>query len=622
MLNFITIPIMLFLLCILLGISTKRIFHFRKEKNVLIVGFVVFFASFFLISTPFMLFEIKLSYMIYILGFFYGIIIGVGLVLACKYLKKNKVNIKEKCKVFYMNKYQFILFIAFITMVAYQIGYVVFFQHADIDDSYYLAQTNTYSFTDYIGKVEPSSGLTFLTASKQYALVSFEIIYAVINRIFGVNTAYLAHTIWPVFAIICHYVVVYALAKRIKEAMKWEFCILYSVINLFSGFTAYTDGAFLLNRIWQGKTVFVAIFIPIMILEFIDIYEKINFREIIYLWMILLAGISTTTVAIYLFPILYFCLWLGEGIAKKNIKSLIGLCIPIVGIIPWVIIKLKMMYIAGNSGASVQQSVTGGVDNLSYSQQLFSRFLNGHSIIIVGYIIALVIIGIIADKKIRSVIVYPSIVLFITFANPVFIKYVAQWVTGVDVYWRIFWLFNISMTFIIGTILIMEKCKNEREAVIGLLVSLAIILACGTSVFENGGWNVRSNRYKLDSSVIQIADAIHKDSKEHTKILLMPKDMAYGIREYCGDICTIVNRYSYESFRDSGLKEEYDVLQKEIYNALYKDQIWDSDKLKNQINEFDIDYVVIYTGSIQNNQILDEFTAIYKNDQYILYRCY
>lgn len=127
MLNFITIPIMLFLLCILLGISTKRIFHFRKEKNVLIVGFVAFFASFFLISTPFMLFEIKLSYMIYILEFFYGIIIGVGLVLACKYLKKNKVNIKEKCKVFYMNKYQFILFIAFITMVAYQIGYVVFF---------------------------------------------------------------------------------------------------------------------------------------------------------------------------------------------------------------------------------------------------------------------------------------------------------------------------------------------------------------------------------------------------------------------------------------------------------------------------------------------------------------
>ena len=96
MLNFITIPIMLFLLCILLGISTKRIFHFRKEKNVLIVGFVAFFASFFLISTPFMLFEIKLSYMIYILEFFYGIIIGVGLILACKYLKKNKVNIKEK----------------------------------------------------------------------------------------------------------------------------------------------------------------------------------------------------------------------------------------------------------------------------------------------------------------------------------------------------------------------------------------------------------------------------------------------------------------------------------------------------------------------------------------------
>lgn len=177
-------------------------------------------------------------------------------------------------------------------MIVWQISYVVLFQHTDIDDSYYLAQANTFAFTGSVGTVEPSSGLAGFSASNQYALVSFEILYALIHNVFGVNIAFLAHTVWPVFAIVCHYAVIRAIARKVSRSLHLEFCLLYSIINLYGGSTIYGSGSFLLQRIWQGKSFFVAIFLPIMILAFLELSEKISFREVVFLWLILLAGLA------------------------------------------------------------------------------------------------------------------------------------------------------------------------------------------------------------------------------------------------------------------------------------------------------------------------------------------
>lgn len=62
MMNYIIIPIVLFLVCILLGVVTKYIAHFQERKNNFVVGFVMIFASFYLISTLFMLLNLKFYY--------------------------------------------------------------------------------------------------------------------------------------------------------------------------------------------------------------------------------------------------------------------------------------------------------------------------------------------------------------------------------------------------------------------------------------------------------------------------------------------------------------------------------------------------------------------------------
>lgn len=169
---------------------------------------------------------------------------------------------------------------------------------------------------------------------------------------------------------------------------------------------------------------------------------------------------------------------------RKNIRSLIKLCLPVIGIIPWVVIKLKLIFTAEKSGVSVQQAVTDGAGGLSYSGQLFTRFLNGHSIIFIGYIVALIIILIWSEKRVKSITVYPSLGLFVTFANPLLIKYIAGWITGVDVYWRIFWLFNSSLVFVVAAIILIDKCINIKEVVLGTTVSIIFIVSCGTSVLK------------------------------------------------------------------------------------------------------------------------------------------
>ncbi len=52
------------------------------------------------------------------------------------------------------------------------------------------------------------------------------------------------------------------------------------------------------------------------------------------------------------------------------------LCLPILGVLPWVLTKLVLIYTGSADTVSVQEQVTEGVDTLSYFDQLFTRFLN------------------------------------------------------------------------------------------------------------------------------------------------------------------------------------------------------------------------------------------------------
>ena len=113
------------------------------------------------------------------------------------------------------------------------------------------------------------------------------------------------HTILPVFLIPVHYIVIYQIGKFISQRYAYHFVLLYSVFNLFSAYSGYSQGAFLLYRIWQGKSGVINIIVPILILTFLYICDKkdITVTDIIFTGMVLVAGLHATAVGIYLVPV-------------------------------------------------------------------------------------------------------------------------------------------------------------------------------------------------------------------------------------------------------------------------------------------------------------------------------
>ena len=183
MIAIVAIPLLLWCICLVLGITFRNLSGKPSDRHLFVTGLIVFFASLYLFATPFMLLGWNIRYLLLALTVFYGICFCFAVPVTLKYLRKNKKRITGQLRTFTADRYHLLLFLLFLVMIVWQISYVILFQHTDIDDSYYLAQANTFAFTGSVGTVEPSSGLAGFSASNQYALVSFEILYALIHNV-------------------------------------------------------------------------------------------------------------------------------------------------------------------------------------------------------------------------------------------------------------------------------------------------------------------------------------------------------------------------------------------------------------------------------------------------------
>lgn len=274
MLAFVGIPVYLFVMCICTGEVFLKLFGKGEGKTAgknIIAGYVICAGLFHIISTPFMYYELSFSPLAYICIAYSVVIIAAYIILKIKEEKTlfERVRLPEKSAI---QKDKVWLGLSIVFIIAFQIFYVVYYQHTDIDDSYYLAQINTIIHTNKILAIDPASGIAELNFNPQYKMVSYEVLMSFIVRLFHVNTAFFMHTILPVFLIPVHYIVIYQIGKFISQRYAYHFVLLYSVFNLFSAYSGYSQGAFLLYRIWQGKSGVINIIVPILILTFLYIY--------------------------------------------------------------------------------------------------------------------------------------------------------------------------------------------------------------------------------------------------------------------------------------------------------------------------------------------------------------
>lgn len=481
---------------------------------------------------------------------------------------------------------------------------------------------NTILHTNKILAVDPASGIECFKATGLYKLVSYEVLCSIIIKIFNVNTAFFAHTIMPIFFIPFHYILVYMIGKAINKKTSHIFVLIYEMINLYSGYSGYSQGAFLLYRIWQGKAVMINIIMLVLIYEFIECYkiDKLGKCQIAFMSFILLAGLHSTTVALYLVPIAYFCLVTGYLVTTVKWQNTLKLCIPILSILPFVILKAKILLFSNaENGIAIVKSIATE-EKVSYSIELIDKFLNGYSGMLLIYAIALVCILIIGNRIEKGILVMPTVILFITFLNPLFAEVISEKITGVSVYWRLFWLLEIPLVIGVAISSIAGKCREENVVIIAC-IGMLLVSINGEYILNFSGFEHRTNKYKLDARAVQIADSINMDANNKEVRLLLPVELSYGIREYCGNIELLLNRYTDSTFEEAGKTSELKELYNDLVNPLYIEKKWDAEEIEGRLKDFSVNYVVILKEMSKQNIVGKDMKLIYENSEYTIYKC-
>ena len=281
--------LLLFIIPEILGLLFTR---FMKENNVFfayVIGYIVEFAILQLLAIPMILLDAKFTTLLYTWSIIVLILVILSIILNIKNISIKRIIDKLK-KIF--DKTNIICFVA-ILFISVQIINSIVLTHTDEDDAFYLGTAITSINKNSLFRTDAYTGEDYEKLLPRYVLAPFSLYISIISYLVNVHPIIVAHTIIaPVFIGLVYVIYTVIGLKLFKDNKKdiSLFLILMCFINIFGGVSVYTNSAFLLFRIWQGKAILANIMLPMIWVCVWNYYEEKNFSS----WLIIfLTSIAT-----------------------------------------------------------------------------------------------------------------------------------------------------------------------------------------------------------------------------------------------------------------------------------------------------------------------------------------
>ena len=554
-------------------------------------------------------------------------------------LKADILTLKESILDTAKNRWwQYLILLAAVALIIWQCSMVIVHVSYNVDDNFYIAESVTFLNRNVMMNTLPASGMEGSVFPATYLLVSWEAFLAVLSKLFLTEPAILCHSIIPVFLILLHYMVLYMIRREFGKDRSFLFLLFGAFLNLVSGPSTYDSGAFLILRIWQGKAVLANLFLPLLLYVFIRIIKakKLSLPNIFYLFAILLASQAASTVGTYLAPVLYAVYALAFLIIVRKWKEFFKLFIPAAGITPFVLWKIYLLISAGSLDSL---SEGNGVNARSF-YELATRYF-GWNLAPLFLIIAIVILAIRfkeekeKENPLRFFFLISTAVLIVLFINPFTMPYVESYITGVGVYWRVFWLLQTNIVIAAGfSALCMLPAKKLLQSALVVFISFVLLIS-GHSIFlDEDVFESFDNPQKVSADTIKIADAIEEDvsakdldlTEEEIRdlmkesIVLMPRDLSRELRQY-KDISLIYYVYISNNYMQYQTKYEYSRLNA-LYNSLYTYQNITPDYVRREVKFLGINYVAIPADKekAMAGSLPEDFELICNGSDFKLYK--
>lgn len=169
------------------------------------------------------------------------------------------------------------LLIATLALVGLQSYRYVAMTHLDEDDARWLAEANDALESGLMMNSNYNTGEYDQAFTVVRDITSpWPMMYAVYARVLRIRPSVFAHTIYPTAALMMMYAIYWLIGGRLFKKMEARatFLCFTALVNLYFGGTVYTQSAFTLVRIWQGKATVAAVVVPLLTLLFMNINKR------------------------------------------------------------------------------------------------------------------------------------------------------------------------------------------------------------------------------------------------------------------------------------------------------------------------------------------------------------
>lgn len=576
--------ILVFIFLYFMGKLVSDIFKMKINSifEAVVNGFCFILALFQIIAYPIQ--ARNGSFYLLLILFVISILLFVIYVLVIK--KERKIFLLRRIETKFLGIKSILIFLVIIQSIG-----SAWFHHIDDDDAYFVSLSSSIMETDVVTSdmVYATTGFKDDISDGRPDTATWEALIAVSSTAFRIHPAILAHTVLPFLLIMIAYMAVYCVAKNFFykdsecEKKSLYFCIFFCVINIFAGYTVYSTGCFLLLRIWQGKAVLVSIIFPALLANCLYIMNG-NHEKKYFVWnsVILIAGICTSVIGVYLLPIYYLVIGIPYllTINWKNSKKL--LFPAFLSLLPVLVYAIAALLTILTQNAGYMNA------NPPSWILLFKR-----NMLMGGYYWVLFLISIIyitfCGKRIHRVFFIGStLCLFLSFLNPFFCRIVAQKITGVGVYWRLYWVVPIYYAISFTAVELLFLIKQNYIKCIWFTLVIIIIGKSGYFMYQAPHFYEHKNLYKLPNEVITIMDTILEDSVDNPCILL-PDNLATKARQYSANVKLAVGRYSY---RRNNIIEGTEETIGEFYQYLYHKNEYNTKYIEDRLLAMQVNYLV------------------------------
>lgn len=496
-------------------------------------------------------------------------------------------KIKSLREIFDRKYLCFIIPLIFTLAVA---GVILVLQRTDADDSFYVSLARLFQESPTLNPYDPSMGFEDLAPVPIYDFSIWECVAGSLSLLFGINVASLMHTYCIPWLLLVSASGFLCLGEIFfKDSKKASAFYLFTLLlHVFGGYSVFSEGSFLLSRIWQGKAIYLTVIIPIMV-SLILLSDKILRRFLLPLGFIfMLSGVGLNQTALYVVGFLALFLSLAVAVFEKNPRPLMilpGLII-IAGTVTW------QIYI--RSSAYPGQVEASSSADFSFINEVFLNFFGrGSGLVYCALFIAVIIFVLIkGDKKAKSYFVLVPAFAFVFLLNPVSGSFVAANITKTPSYWRVYWILPLVAGLSYGAVLLLSAIKKRQIIVIASIFLCIAFCLPGKFMFTGeNGFFPKPNTEGINPDNIYFGENI-----EDGAVILAPFGICTEIRQVYPGIKVLYSRNNYmaDLYEYRGRTVEHGEIQALYYYVNH--QIREDIDMGTLLNKYRVDYIAIPNG--------------------------